>query len=113
MLANPIHTKVLVISRSRTLAPLLPNLVLDDTLVERVTELKVLGVVLDVKVSFEGHITSIAATASSKIRIMRKALCLFGDPVLVFEVLLELPDSFGRVLLSCFDVCCSFSSLSS
>ena len=44
-------------------------------MVERVAELKVLGVILDAKLSFEGHIRSIAASASSKLGIMRKALC--------------------------------------
>ena len=52
MLLNPMITKALVISRSRTLAPIFPNLVLGGTVVERVTELKVLGVVLDTKLSF-------------------------------------------------------------
>ena len=82
-------------------------------MVERVTELKVLGVVFDTKLSFESNIRSIAASASSKLGIMRKALCLFGDPVLVFEVFLEVPASCVRVLLSCLDVCCIFSSWSS
>ena len=45
MLVNPMKTKALVISRSRRLAPFFPDLVLDGTVVERVTELKVLGVV--------------------------------------------------------------------
>ena len=45
-------TKSLVIRRLRTLAPIFPNLVLDGTVVERVTELKVLGVVWDTKFSF-------------------------------------------------------------
>ena len=49
------------------------------------TELKVLGVVLDTKQSFEGHIRSVAGFASSKLGIMRKALCLFGDPILVLR----------------------------
>ena len=83
MLVNPMKTKALMISRSRTLAPIFPNLVLDGTVVERVTELKVLSVVLDLKLSFENHIRSIAASASSRLGIMRNALCFFGDPVLV------------------------------
>ena len=82
---------------------------LDDTMVDRVTELKVIGVILDTKLSFEGHIRSMAASASSKLGIMRKALCLFGDPVSV----LRFGASCARVLFSCLDVYCSFSSLSS
>ena len=91
MLMNPMKTKALVIFRSRTLAPIFPNLVLDDTVVNRVTELNVLGVVLDTKLSFESLIRSMAASASSKLGIMRKALCLFCDPVMVlrcFRILL-------------------------
>ena len=62
----PVKTKVLVISRLSTLAPIFPNLVLDGTVVQSVTELKVLVVVLDTKLSFESHIRSIADSASSK-----------------------------------------------
>ena len=82
---NPLKTNSLEIFRSRTLMPIFPNMVLDGTAVERVTELKVLNVVLDAKPSFEGRIWSIAASASGKLGIIRKALCLFGDPVLVLR----------------------------
>ena len=37
MLVNSMKTKALVISRSRTLATIFPNLVLDGTVVERVS----------------------------------------------------------------------------
>ena len=57
MLVNPIKTKALVNFRSRTLAPIFPYLVFDGTVVEKVTELKVLGVVLDTELSFESHIS--------------------------------------------------------
>ena len=40
MLVNPKRTKVRVISRSKTLAPIFPILLLNDTVVERVTELE-------------------------------------------------------------------------
>ena len=83
LLVNPMKTKVLVISRSRTLAPISLNLVLDGTVVELVTDLKVLSFVLDIKLSFESHIRSTAASASSKLGIMRKAICLFDNPVLM------------------------------
>ena len=51
-----------------------------------VTELKVLGVVSDTKLSFQCHSGPTAAFASSKLGIMRKALCLFDDPVLVLSL---------------------------
>ena len=80
---NSIKTKALMIYRLRTLAPIFPNLLFDGTEVEWVTELKILGVYFGTKLSFKSHIRSIAASASSKFGIMRKALCLFGDPALV------------------------------
>ena len=78
-------TKALMISRSRMLAHIFPNLVLDGTVDDRVTELKVLGVVLDTNLPFEGHSRLMAASAFSKLAIMRKALCLFSDLVLVLR----------------------------
>ena len=64
---NPMKTRALVIFRSRTLAPFFPNLVLDGTVVERVTELKVLGVVFETKLSFEGLTRLTTASASRKL----------------------------------------------
>ena len=73
-----------MISRSITLSPVFPNLVLDGTVLERLTELKVFGAVLDKKkLSFDSLIRKIAASASSKVGIKRDAPCLFGNPVLV------------------------------
>ena len=45
MPVNPIKTKALVISRPETLAPSFLHLMLDGTVIERVTELEVLDVV--------------------------------------------------------------------
>ena len=81
---NLMKTKALVISRSRTHAPIFHNLVLDATVVERVTELMVFDVVLDTKLSFEGHIRSIAAYASSKLGIMQKMLFLLFCLLTIF-----------------------------
>ena len=83
MLVKRIKTKALIICRSRTLTPIFLYLLLDGTVVEGMTELKVLGVVLSTKLSFESHIRYAAASAFSKLQIMRIALSLFGEPVLV------------------------------
>ena len=58
-------------------------MVLDGTVVGKVTELKVIGAFWIQKLSFESHISSIAASASSKLGILRNALCFLGNPVLV------------------------------
>ena len=76
-------TEALGISWSKKLSPIFSNLMLDYSVVEMVTDLKVLGVVLDAKLSFEIDTRSKAASASSKLGIMRKELRLFGDLVLV------------------------------
>ena len=47
MLVNPSKTRGMLISRSRTVEPLFHDLVIDGSVVEMVSELKILGVILD------------------------------------------------------------------
>ena len=82
-MANPIKVMALVISRSKTHVHIYPNLLLNCIMLETASEMKVLGFVLDTKYGFESHIRLIFAPASSKFGIMRKTVCLFGDPVLI------------------------------
>ena len=56
---------------------------------------------MDTKLSFESHIKSIAASASSKAGIMKKAFCLIGDPVLFSRC-------FWSFLLPVLEYCSSF-----
>ena len=49
----------------------------------------VLGVALDSKLSIENHLRLMSASASSKLGMMKKALYLFGDAVLVLRCFLE------------------------
>ena len=49
MLINPSKTRGMLISCSRTVESLFPDLVVDGTVVEMVSELKILGVILDSK----------------------------------------------------------------
>ena len=57
-------------------------------------------VALDTKLLYESHIRSIVASASSKLGIMRKALCLFGELVMVLRW-------FWRFLFLMFEFCSS------
>ena len=71
MLVNPSKTRGMLISRSRTVEPLFPDLFVDGTVVEMVSELKILGVILDSihsKLAFEKQVRAIAASASSASR---------------------------------------------
>ena len=61
------------------------TLVLNNTVVEIVTEMKVIGVNLDRKLTFDSHIMPIAISCSyiNKPGIVMKGLCLFEDPVML------------------------------
>ena len=85
MLVNPSKTKALIFSRSRTENPHFPDLILNGTIVEVVKELRILGVILDPKLSFKSHISSVVALASSKLGILRKALQVYQLPALVSQ----------------------------
>ena len=69
ILMNPRKTRRMLISRSRTVEPLFPVLVVDGTVVEKVSELKILGVILDSKLAFEKQVRAIAASASRRVDI--------------------------------------------
>ena len=79
MEVNPSKTKALVISRSRTKYPEFPGLYLNGAPVEVVRELKLLGIILDSKLTFEAQIRSIVASTSSKLGILRKVAGLYCD----------------------------------
>ena len=73
MLVNSSKTRGMQISRSRTVEPLFPDLLIDGSVVEMVSELKILGVIIDSKLSFEKQVRAIAASASMRVGI----LCFF------------------------------------
>ena len=83
MLVNPSMTKRMLISRSRTVEPLFPDLVVDGTVVEMVSELKILGVIVDSKLAFEKQVRAIAASASFRVGILRKTMSVIRDVAVV------------------------------
>ena len=83
MLVNPSKTSGMLISSSRTVKPLFPDLVIDGSVVEMVSELKILGVILDSKLMFEKQVRAIAATASRRVGILRKTMSVFRDVAIV------------------------------
>ena len=83
MSVNPSKTRKKVISRSRTVEPLFPDLVVNDTVVEMVSELKILGVILDSKLTFEKQVRAIAASASIRAGILKKTMSVFRDVAVV------------------------------
>ena len=83
MLVNPWKTRGMLISCSRTVEPLFPDLLIDGSVVEMVSELKILGVILDSKLSFEKQVREIAASASMRVGILRKTMSVFRDVTVV------------------------------
>ena len=85
MLLNPSKTKAMLLSRSRTVLPVLPPLVLNGVVVERDSELRVLGVTLDSKLTFELQLRSVASSAARTLGIMRKASKIYQDVSLALK----------------------------
>ena len=86
MLVNPSKTRGVLISRSHTVEPLIllfPDLVVDGTVVEMVSELKILGVILDSRLAFEKQVRAIAASASRRVGILSKTMSVFQDVAFV------------------------------
>ena len=60
MKLNPSKSKEMIASRSRTQYPQHPNLSINGALIDQVDELKLLGVTLDSKLTFEAHLRNIS-----------------------------------------------------
>ena len=76
---NPSKTKGMLISCSRMVEPLFPDLVIDGFVVEIVLDLKILGVILDSKLAFEKQVRAIATSALRRVGILRKTMSVFAD----------------------------------
>ena len=62
MLINLAKNYCIMISISLTAWPTFPDLLVGGSIVKMVGELKILGVVIDSKLTFESHVRSVAAT---------------------------------------------------
>ena len=69
---------------------------IDGSVVEMVSELKILGVILDSKLTFEKQVRAIAATASMRVGIFRKTMSVFRD-----VATLLLPNASGHLYSLC------------
>ena len=56
---------------------------IDGSVVEMVSELKILGVILDSKLTFEKQVGAITATTSIRVGILRKTMSGFQDVAIV------------------------------
>ena len=69
----------MIVSRSRTHFPEHPNLFINATLINRVDQLKLLGVTLDSKLTFESHLRDMSRSISQKLGILRKSRKIYED----------------------------------
>ncbi len=79
MKLNANKTKTMIVSRSRTLLPGFPNLVLSGVNLVESSDLLILGVHFDSKFTFETQLRFLAKSVSQKIGIMRRVWRVFGD----------------------------------
>ena len=96
MRLNPNKTQSMIVSRSRTVFPPHPNLLVGSTSLNSCDSCKILGVMFDSKFTFERHIRSISSSVAQKIGLLRKSFRIFGD----HDVLLKCFNSF---ILPCLE----------
>ena len=98
MKLNPNKTHTIIVSRSRTPQPAHPPLSLCGSRLELSNSLKLLGVTIDNKLTFEKHIRSLAASIAQKTGLIRKCFRTFGNDDVIIK-------SFYSFILPCFEYC--------
>ena len=79
MILNPIKTKALVDSRSRTVNPPHGDFVLYGVSICASTNLYILGLKFDSRITFEDHVRGIVSRVSQRIGILRLVKHVFVD----------------------------------
>ena len=98
MKLNPVKTQSMIVSRSRTLNPQHPDLIIDNVSLSTCDSFKILGVVLDTKFTFEKHIRSMSSSIAQKTGILRKSFKIFGEQSI-------LRNCFNSFILPIFEYC--------
>ena len=98
MKLNPNKTQAIFFSRSRTVNPPHPPLVVDGQILKLNDSMKILGITLDSKLTFEKHITNITSTLSRLIGLLRKSLKIFNSQDIAIKC-------FFTFLLPIFEYC--------
>ena len=98
MKLNPLKSRSLIISRSRTLQPQHPVLSVDGDSIPDSSTLKLLGVIFDSKLTFETHVRSVASRVGQKIGLLRKCRRIYVDDDII-------RNCFYSFILPLFDYC--------
>ena len=80
MRLNPKKKKTMMVSRSHTIAPDYGDLSLGDEEFDEVKSLRILGVTLDSKLTFESHLLDVSSKAVRSLGVMRQTGKLFDCP---------------------------------
>ena len=98
MKLNAIKTHSITISRSRTLDPPHPPLHISGNRVKEVDNMRLLGVTLDPKLTFEKHIRLLSSSIAQKTGLLRKCFRTFACDATVIK-------SFYAFILPHFEYC--------
>ena len=79
MKLNASKTKIMIVSRSRTMHLQSPPLPMGGTVLEESDDLVILGVTFDSNMTFEKHLRSVSRAASQRLGILRKSWHVFHD----------------------------------
>ena len=98
MKLNPNKTQSMIVSRSRTVYPIHPDLFINNVPLIACGSFKILGVLFDSKFTFEQHVRSVSSSVAQKIGLLRKAYKIFGDPSVLRKC-------FYSFILPCLEYC--------
>ena len=98
MQLNPSKSKSLIVSRSRTLFPAHPDIIIGDVAIPNCSFVKLLGVTLDPKLTFERHLRDVASMISQKVGILRRCRQIYSSDDIV-------RNCFYSFLLPNFEYC--------
>lgn len=70
---NLSHTKTMVLSRSRTVAPWISVLRLNDVLLVEYLQVGFIGLTFDARLTYESYLRTVAGLPSQRISVMRRA----------------------------------------
>ena len=83
MKLNASKTKIIIVSRSRTIHPQSPALTFGGTVLKQSDDLVTLGVTFVSKMKFEKHLRAVSRAASQRLGILRKSWQVFHDRLLL------------------------------
>ena len=86
MKLNASKIKTMIVSRSLTMHPQRPPVIIDGTVLKEsddLDDIDILGVTFDSKLTFEKHLRSVSRAASQRFGILRKSWRVFHDRLLI------------------------------